>query len=198
MPKEQGHFGERVARSTSKTAKNKSNSDTRRASQGGTHRGQSGMGVMRNRRLRCDSEKDSGYSGERWPIWMIPWMYEDNLTDLTLPMMLTIPFHWKRVQKLSVCCVLSILSYSSFSLSPLEAGSDSVHNDVDDQRSSVSEPHRESSKSSNNRVNTAGHNMAPYEERTPIYVIKNLVVKPVRYSVLYINLLFQAFCFFAS
>ncbi|XP_037605476.1 CLOCK-interacting pacemaker-like [Sebastes umbrosus] len=121
MPKEQGHFGERVARSTSKTAKNKSNSDTRRASQGGTHRGQSGMGVMSNRRLRCDSEKDSGYS---------------------------------------------------------EAGSDSVHNDVDDQRSSVSEPHRESSKSSNNRVNTAGHNMPPYEERTPIYVINNLVVKP--------------------
>lgn len=65
-----------------------------------------------------------------------------------------------------------------------EAGSDSVHTDVDDQRSSVSEPQRESSKSSNNNsVNAAGHSMPPYEELTPIYVIKNLVVKPVRYSV---------------
>jgi len=129
MPKEQGHFGEWAARNTSKNAKDKSNSATLRASQGGTHREQSGMGDMSNRMLRCDSEKDSekdsGYS---------------------------------------------------------EAGSDSVHTDVDDQRSSVSEPHRESSKSSNNNnsVNAAGRNMPPYEELTPIYVIKNLVVKPSR------------------
>lgn len=71
-----------------------------------------------------------------------------------------------------------------------EAGSDSVHTDVDDQRSSVSEPQRESSKSShNNSVNATSHNMLPYEELTPIYIIKNLVVKPVRYSVTHYNLL---------
>ncbi|XP_031173873.1 CLOCK-interacting pacemaker-like isoform X1 [Sander lucioperca] len=127
MPKKQGHFGEWAARRTSKTAK--SNSATLRASQGGTHREQSGMGDMSNHMLRYDSEKDSekdsGYS---------------------------------------------------------EAGSDSVQTDVDDQRSSVSKPHRESSKSLNNNtsVNTAAHNMPPYEELTPCYVIKNLVVKPSR------------------
>lgn len=81
-------------------------------------------------------------------------------------------------------------SYSWVSWSS-EAGSDTVHTDLDDQRSSVSEPHRESRKSSNNnnnsRVNAAGHNMPPYEELTPIYVIKNLVVKPVRYVQLHIT-----------
>ncbi|XP_041808592.1 CLOCK-interacting pacemaker-like isoform X2 [Chelmon rostratus] len=130
MPKEQGHFGERPPRSASKFAKDKSNSATLRASQGGTHREQSGAGDMSNRMLHCDSEKDSekdsGYS---------------------------------------------------------EAGSDSVHTDLDDQHSSVSEPRRESSKSSNNSsnsVNAAGRKMPPYEELTPIYVIKNLVVKPSR------------------
>lgn len=69
MPK-QGQFGERAARDTSKTAKDKRNSATLRASQGGTHRQQSGRGDMSNRMLRCDSEKDSekdsGYSGEQW------------------------------------------------------------------------------------------------------------------------------------
>ncbi|XP_049448465.1 CLOCK-interacting pacemaker-like [Epinephelus fuscoguttatus] len=128
MPKEQGHLGECAARSTSKNAKDKSNSATLRACQSGSHRGQSRMGDMSNCMLSCDSEKDSekdsGYS---------------------------------------------------------EAASDSVHTDVDDQRSSVSEPHRKSSRSSsNNSVNAAGCNMAPYEELTPIYVIKNLVVKPSR------------------
>lgn len=95
------------------------------------------------------------------------------------------------------CCVsfhyplfLPVLFVLPFS----EAGSDSVHTDVDDQRSSVSEPHMESNKSSNNNinsVNSAGHNMPPYEEPTPIYVIKNLVVKPVRYSVTHNFLLFH-------
>ncbi|XP_008278301.1 flocculation protein FLO11-like [Stegastes partitus] len=60
-----------------------------------------------------------------------------------------------------------------------EAGSDSVHTDVDDQRSSVSEPHRERSKTSNNNSG-AGNNITTYEELTPIYVFKNLVVKPSR------------------
>ncbi|KAI3373075.1 hypothetical protein L3Q82_006345 [Scortum barcoo] len=130
MPKEQGNVGERAGCGTSKTAKDKSNSATLRASQCGTLRESSGIGEISNRMLRCDSEKDSekdsGYS---------------------------------------------------------EAGSDSVHTDVDDQRSSVSEPHRDSNKSSNNSIdslNAAGHNMPPYEELTPIYVIKNLVVKPSR------------------
>ncbi|XP_071317597.1 CLOCK-interacting pacemaker-like [Trachinotus anak] len=121
MPKEQGHFGERAAHSASKNAKDKSNSATLRASQGGA-----GMADMSNHMLRFDSEKDSekdsGYS---------------------------------------------------------EAGSDSVHTDVDDQRSSVSEPHRESNKSLNS-LNAVVHNMPPYEEFPPIYVIKNLAVKSSR------------------
>ncbi|XP_040005981.1 CLOCK-interacting pacemaker-like [Xiphias gladius] len=125
MPNQKGHFGERSIRSTSKNAKDKSNSATMRASKGGTHIEQSGMGDMRNCMLRCDSEKDSekdsGYS---------------------------------------------------------EAGSDSVHTDVDDQRSSKSS--KSSKSSNNNSVNPAGHNMPPYEALTPIYVIKDLVVKPSR------------------
>ncbi|KAG7516778.1 hypothetical protein JOB18_040434 [Solea senegalensis] len=133
MPKEQGRFGERAVRSTSKNAKDKSNSATLRASKSGTHMEPPGMGDVSRRMRRCDSEKesekDSGYS---------------------------------------------------------EAGSDFVHTDVDDQRSSVSEPHRQSSKScsssnnNNNSANAAGHNMPAYEELTPIYIIKNLVVKPSR------------------
>lgn len=123
MPKEQGPFGERAARSASKNAKDKSNSATLRASQSGTHREQMGMPGLTNRMLRCDSEKDSekdsGYS---------------------------------------------------------EAGSDTVQTDVDDQRSSVSEPHRASTSSSNNTA----HNMPPYKEMTPVYVIKNVMVKPSR------------------
>lgn len=69
MPNEQGNPGERVARSSSKTAKDKSNSATLQASQGGARREQSGMGNKNSRGLRFvsekDSEKDSGYSGER-------------------------------------------------------------------------------------------------------------------------------------
>ncbi|XP_034463407.1 CLOCK-interacting pacemaker-like [Hippoglossus hippoglossus] len=124
MPKEQGHCVERPVRSTSKNAKDKSNSATLRASKSGYYMEPPGMGDMIDHLLRCDSErdseKDSGYS-------------------------------------------------------------DSVHTDVDDQRSSVSEPYRQSSKSSNNNhVNGAVHNMPPYEELPPIYVIKNLIVKPSR------------------
>lgn len=84
---------------------------------------------------------------------------------------------------LHVVCLSSVPSLPPVSPPPSETGSDSVHTDVDDQRSSVSEPHRQNSKSSNNSVNAAGGNMPPYKELTPIYVIKNLVVKPVRYSV---------------
>nr|XP_046265699.1 CLOCK-interacting pacemaker-like [Scatophagus argus]XP_046265700.1 CLOCK-interacting pacemaker-like [Scatophagus argus]XP_046265701.1 CLOCK-interacting pacemaker-like [Scatophagus argus] len=125
MPKEQEHFGE--WRCTSKTAKDKSNTATLRASHGDTHSEQSGMGDMSNRMLHCDSdkdsEKDSGYS---------------------------------------------------------EAGSDSVHADLDDQCSSVSESHRENRKSLNKNGNAAGHKMPSHEGITDIYVIKNLVVKPSR------------------
>lgn len=68
MPKEQGNAGERYVRSSSKTAKDKTNSATLQASQGG-RREQSGMGD-KNSRVRHvdsekDSEKDSGYSGKR-------------------------------------------------------------------------------------------------------------------------------------
>ncbi|KAK7904286.1 hypothetical protein WMY93_016893 [Mugilogobius chulae] len=130
MPKEQGHFGERPVRSTSKNAKDKSNSATLRASQSVTHRDQTGKADLTNRMLRCDSEKDSekdsGYS---------------------------------------------------------EAGSDFVNTDVDDQRSSASEPQRQSTSTNNNssnNVNAATHNMPPYKELTPVYVIKNVMVKPPR------------------
>ncbi|XP_069021099.1 CLOCK-interacting pacemaker-like isoform X1 [Embiotoca jacksoni] len=59
-----------------------------------------------------------------------------------------------------------------------EAVSDSVQSDGDDQRSSVSEPHRESSKGSTHSSSTAaGRNMAACEELTPIYVFKNPEVK---------------------
>lgn len=121
MPKEQGHFGERVARGSSKNAKDKSNCATLRASQSGTRREVTGMGALTNRMLRCDSEKDSGYS---------------------------------------------------------EAGSDSVHTDVDDQRSSVSGSRWQSN--SNSSVNAAAHSLSPYKEVTPVYVIKNVMVKPSR------------------
>ncbi|KAF7650261.1 hypothetical protein LDENG_00128520 [Lucifuga dentata] len=123
MPKEQGHFGERVARSASKNAKDKSNSATLRAFQGGAHREQSGAGDKRDHMSRSGSENDSGYS---------------------------------------------------------EAGSESVHTDVDDTHSSVSEPHRENSKSSNTNksMNAAGHNTPVYEKLAPVYVIKKLLVKP--------------------
>ncbi|XP_064827531.1 CLOCK-interacting pacemaker-like isoform X1 [Oncorhynchus masou masou] len=157
MPKEQAHFGERperVPQGTSKNAKDKSNSATLRASQCGTHRDQEGRRMGMNGRMSLsdsekDSEKDSGYS---------------------------------------------------------ETGSDSVQNDLDDQRISVSEAHRAHSSSSslnhrahssssslnhrahssssslNHRAHSSssslGHNMPPFEEQNPIYVIKNLVVKP--------------------
>lgn len=55
-----------------------------------------------------------------------------------------------------------------------EAGSDTQNTDLDEQ-------HRTSkSNSSGSGLTAAGLNMRPYEELTPIYVFKNLVVKPVR------------------
>lgn len=67
MLKEQEPFAEYDTHSTSKNAKDKSNSATLWASQGGTHRVQSEMGDKSTRMLYCDSEKDSekdsGYSG---------------------------------------------------------------------------------------------------------------------------------------
>ncbi|CAI5644283.1 unnamed protein product [Oreochromis niloticus] len=122
MLKEQEPYGEHNTHSASKNAKDKSNSATLWASQGGTHRVQSGMGDKSTCMLYCDSEKDSekdsGYS---------------------------------------------------------EAGSDSVHTDVDDQRSSVNESHRESRKcSNNNNANPAGPDMTSYENILPVC----LVLKP--------------------
>lgn len=64
MPKEQGHSGEFTSCSSSKNAKEKSNSATLRASLAGSHRNLSGMGDMSKHMLCFDSEKDSGYSGE--------------------------------------------------------------------------------------------------------------------------------------
>ena len=72
MPKEQGHFGERVGRSTSKNAKDRSNSATVRADRGRrTQAGPGALGGMGDMGQQLslfdsgkDSEKDSGYSGE--------------------------------------------------------------------------------------------------------------------------------------
>lgn len=119
--------------------------------------------------------------------------------NITLGSLILWTFTWEVVRKSQVY-FFHILHWSCLSPltlgspSPPEAGSDSVHTDLDDQHSSVSEPRRESSKSSNNSsnsVNAAGRKMPPYEELTPIYVIKNLVVKPVRYSVTHTNYFFR-------
>lgn len=123
MPKEQGNPGERVARCSSKTAKDKSNSATLQASQGGGRREQSGMGD-KNSRVRHfhsekDSEKDSGYS---------------------------------------------------------ETGSDTVNADLDEQQSL----RNSNNNSSSGGLIATGLNTPSYEELPPIYVIKNLVVKPSR------------------
>ncbi|XP_059913044.1 filaggrin-like [Gadus macrocephalus] len=76
MPKEPGHFGERVGRSTSKNAKDRSNSATVRADRGRrTQAGPGALGGMGDMGQQLslfdsgkDSEKDSGYSeaGSDW------------------------------------------------------------------------------------------------------------------------------------
>lgn len=70
-------------------------------------------------------------------------------------------------------------------LRPSETGSESVHTDLNDEHNGVSTAPREKREGFNNDNNimiATGCNMAPYEEFTPIYIIKNLVVKPVRYT----------------
>lgn len=54
-----------------------------------------------------------------------------------------------------------------------EAGSDTQNADLDEQR--------RTNKSNGSGLIATGLNMRPYEELAPIYVFKNLVVKPVRY-----------------
>lgn len=66
------------------------------------------------------------------------------------------------------------LNDSLYSSSP-ETGSDSFQTDLDDECSSVVKPYRVRSK-----PNNCGHRIPVYEEHTPIYVIKNLVVNAVR------------------
>lgn len=56
-----------------------------------------------------------------------------------------------------------------------EAGSDTQNADLDEQRRTSK------SNGSGSGLIATGLNMRPYEELTPIYVFKNLVVKPVRY-----------------
>lgn len=77
MPKEQGRLWEGAARSSSKTAKNKSNSAALQAALGSIHRDPSGMGDRNNPLVLCDgekdSEKDSGYSGNR-AREPVPWV----------------------------------------------------------------------------------------------------------------------------
>lgn len=82
MPKEQSHSGEFTSCSSSKNAKEKSNCATLRASLAGNHRNLSGMGDMSKHMLCCDSEKDSGYSGELDDTVddMSPWFIQGNPT----------------------------------------------------------------------------------------------------------------------
>lgn len=71
-------------------------------------------------------------------------------------------------------------------LCPSEAGSESVHTDLNDEHKGIraaARDNREGFKCDNNVVIATGCNMAPYEDFTPIYIIKNLVVKPVRCTV---------------
>lgn len=69
-----------------------------------------------------------------------------------------------------------------------ETGSESVHTDLNDEHKGIrtaARDNREGFKCDNNVVIATGCNMAPYEDFTPIYIIKNLVVKPVRCTVLH-------------
>ncbi|XP_029704010.1 CLOCK-interacting pacemaker isoform X2 [Takifugu rubripes] len=62
-----------------------------------------------------------------------------------------------------------------------ETGSESVHTDLNDEHKGIrtaARDNREGFKCDNNVVIATGCNMAPYEDFTPIYIIKNLVVKP--------------------
>lgn len=58
-----------------------------------------------------------------------------------------------------------------------------MHTDLNEEHNGVNTTPREKRDGFNNNIVIAtGCNMAPYEEFTPIYIIKNLVVKPVRYA----------------
>lgn len=78
-------------------------------------------------------------------------------------------------------------------LRPSETGSESVHTDLNDEHNGVSTAPREKRggfNNDNNIVIATGCNMAPYEEFTPIYIIKNLVVKPVRYTDIHLSFVY--------
>lgn len=81
-------------------------------------------------------------------------------------------------------CSVSLLLLGG--LCPSETGSESVHTDLNDEHKGIrtaARDNREGFKCDNNVVIATGCNMAPYEDFTPIYIIKNLVVKPVRCTV---------------
>lgn len=75
-------------------------------------------------------------------------------------------------------------------LRPSETGSESVHTDSNDEHNGMSTTPREKREGFNNDNNVViatGCNISPYEEFTPIYIIKNLVVKPVRYTDMHLS-----------
>ncbi|XP_066560159.1 CLOCK-interacting pacemaker [Amia ocellicauda] len=113
MPQEKQCPGERPVRSDSKNAKEKSNSAALRAEHGA-----GGLGHVRGRNSRCESEKDSGYS---------------------------------------------------------DGGSDCLQTDSEDQRSSVSQ--RCGPPVSRGVGGGAPQSTATFGEFTPIYIVKNLVLK---------------------
>lgn len=79
-----------------------------------------------------------------------------------------------------------------------------MHADLNDEHNGISTAprgKREGFNKDNNTVIVTGCNMAPYEEFTPIYVIKNLVVKPVRYTHIHLSFAYSCcppFCFVGS
>lgn len=84
-------------------------------------------------------------------------------------------------------CSVSLLLLGGGGLCPSETGSESVHTDLNDEHKGIRTAARGNRGGfkcdSSNVVIATGCNMAPYEDFTPIYIIKNLVVKPVRCAV---------------
>lgn len=123
MPREQGNAGERVARSSSKTAKDKTNSATLQASQGGGRREQSEMEDKNNRvrhiDLEKDSEKDSGYSGKRQ---YVNCMGSSRLRPSSIAAWENVPVNICSFFPLTYCsrCIGLYLSYESEVLSFLK------------------------------------------------------------------------------
>nr|XP_046172701.1 serine-rich adhesin for platelets-like [Oncorhynchus gorbuscha] len=211
MPKEQAHFGEwpeRVPQGTSKNAKDKSNSATLRASQCGTHRDQEGRRMGMNGRMSLsdsekDSEKDSGYSETGSDS------VQNDLDDQRSSSQNHRAHSSSSSQNHRAHSSSSSLNHRAHSSSSslnhrahsssssldhrahssssslnhrAHSSSSSLNHRAHSSSSSLNHRAHSSSSSLNHRAHSSssslGHNMPSFEEQNPIYVIKNLVVKP--------------------